>query len=609
MLTVENNTPDWALIENVKQQAQHGTHLARGASSDALFVERGSGTLGDRRGALAVRPGKAVVNGVPVTVETKTSIDIDGGVGNPRRDVLVLQEDGTFVVKKGDPDPAVYPSSLPREARSLTDNAYRPAPDDLHSGDGLALAVITIPANSGTLPTGGIRQLRPRAPHGSGGGGSGAGVANAADFGGVNGGAQIQAAIDSLGAAGGIAVVPADGPDSLAGSVPGWRLSSPIELPSGVRIVGAGTALQLDGNGNTPLFKIGSSIAGSPTVSDIHISGFVLDGNRQSTQQWTRDDGKTDNPGAVNITRGRNITVRDCVMTDCRGYAVKASLSSRIRVIDCESSKMRDDGFTATDTKFASELPANRSHDIWFVRCYAHDNYQTGIEVDDGPRDVYLIDCRSDNDTIGMRSHTHGADKSGGVSPENIWIVRPRVENADRYGVAFGSNPAGDPHGYHVVDPVIRGAGMSAIVDSDHSVYGPQQTIDNLTIDNPTIEHSGSEAAIAFNTPGKLTHASVSGGAIATAGGSTDVAIGGDATGIRLDDLGDVSVTDSGTKTRWNGVLGGGPLGGVDLSAVSGQFGGDRAVADGTGPATAGALAAWDAAAGQWRVFNPSATV
>lgn len=69
------------------------------------------------------------------------------------------------------------------------------------------------------------------------------------------------------------------------------------------------------------------------------------------------------------------------------------------------------------------------------------------------------------------------------------------------------------------------------------------------------------------------------------------------------------NVIDNGARTRWDGWIGGGPLGGVDLSTVNGQWEGDRAVADGTSTADAGDEASWDPSNTQWRVFQPSTTV
>lgn len=57
------------------------------------------------------------------------------------------------------------------------------------------------------------------------------------------------------------------------------------------------------------------------------------------------------------------------------------------------------------------------------------------------------------------------------------------------------------------------------------------------------------------------------------------------------------------TRPRWDGVIGGGPIGGVDLSLAgnAGQHQGDTAISDGATPATAkGTLAYWEAGTTSW---------
>jgi hypothetical protein len=46
--------------------------------------------------------------------------------------------------------------------------------------------------------------------------------------------------------------------------------------------------------------------------------------------------------------------------------------------------------------------------------------------------------------------------------------------------------------------------------------------------------------------------------------------------------VGSAGISDNGTRTRWNGVIAGGPLGGTDISSLTGAQEGDEAVADGT---------------------------
>jgi hypothetical protein len=66
------------------------------------------------------------------------------------------------------------------------------------------------------------------------------------------------------------------------------------------------------------------------------------------------------------------------------------------------------------------------------------------------------------------------------------------------------------------------------------------------------------------------------------------------------------SVDVAGTRPRFRGVIGGGPIGGVDLSSTTGQFVGDRAMSDGTNT-TANLLATWTGSA--WQPSDGGATI
>lgn len=70
------------------------------------------------------------------------------------------------------------------------------------------------------------------------------------------------------------------------------------------------------------------------------------------------------------------------------------------------------------------------------------------------------------------------------------------------------------------------------------------------------------------------------------------------------------ALNDQGTRTRWNGTIGGGILGGIDLSSVSGQQDGEEAVSDGTATDFPyGTRATWDAGNSQWVRVDGQATV
>lgn len=166
-IPAQNQTPDTALRETCNAKAALGTHLATDAASDALFVQRGTGTLGDAQGALDVQPGTGLVGETEHTISSLTSVDIGTGDGNPRRDVVYLNANGSLAVAEGSPAPFAWDEALNEDERTIS-NAYRPAPPDLADTPALALAVITVPANATTLPTGAISELRAEAPAGTG---------------------------------------------------------------------------------------------------------------------------------------------------------------------------------------------------------------------------------------------------------------------------------------------------------------------------------------------------------------------------------------------------------------------------------------------------------
>lgn len=175
MITVENETPDFALVENVKERARLGTHIAADAADDALFVDRNTNALGDAQSALSVRPGSAVIDGTAVTLDTARSVDITPGTeyGEPRRDVvhLTLDVNGNPVirVREGEGGPFVWGDGVDDDDQTIA-NAYRPAPPDMADINGLALAIVHIPANTDTLQTQAITPIRATPSANAGGG-------------------------------------------------------------------------------------------------------------------------------------------------------------------------------------------------------------------------------------------------------------------------------------------------------------------------------------------------------------------------------------------------------------------------------------------------------
>jgi hypothetical protein len=76
----------------------------------------------------------------------------------------------------------------------------------------------------------------------------------------------------------------------------------------------------------------------------------------------------------------------------------------------------------------------------------------------------------------------------------------------------------------------------------------------------------------------------------------------------RIRDTPAESVRDSGTRPVWNGVIGGGPLDGVDIGSLTGANTGDMAKADGTTATNADSL--WVLKSnGDWQRVDGGATI
>lgn len=147
----------------------------------------------------------------------------------------------------------------------------------------------------------------------------------------------------------------------------------------------------------------------------------------------------------------------------------------------------------------------------------------------------------------------------------------------------------------------ILGAGshLQNVHAAGNDTYGVKVNADNVVLSNITATNNQRGANIDGNNV-KMMNANLTGNS------GTDLYIGS-GSDIELWNVTAESITDNGTRTRWNGVIGGGPLGGVDLSSTTGQEVGERAVADGTSGANAGYLARWTGS--EWDVFQPATSV
>ncbi|EMA42652.1 hypothetical protein [Halococcus saccharolyticus] len=160
---VDNQQPDWALVENIKER-RTDTHIPRNAADDALTVTLNTGTLGDGRAALSLASGSAVVDGQQSDINQQT-VDVDLGDSQPRRDVVYVTDAGTVDVLRGTQGGLAWGEGV-ASTQETPRNAARPAPRSFADVTGLPVAVITVPGNgASSLPSDerqAIRRVRVR---------------------------------------------------------------------------------------------------------------------------------------------------------------------------------------------------------------------------------------------------------------------------------------------------------------------------------------------------------------------------------------------------------------------------------------------------------------
>lgn len=173
-------------------------------------------------------------------------------------------------------------------------------------------------------------------------------------------------------------------------------------------------------------------------------------------------------------------------------------------------------------------------------------------------------------------------------------------------GTRFESNDhanTGDPHVVFQTDassnPVKGGRVTNSTFDG-HSGSSSTEMTTAIQAYNVVAPSRGESLTIRDNAIHTLT-----GPAIEVKANASDVSIGDNT----YDSVGSI-VSDAGTRTRMYEQIGGGVLGGIDLSSISGKEDGDEAVSDGTATSfPAGTIATWDATNTQWVRADGQATV
>jgi hypothetical protein len=137
--TVDNGQAVHAVYLNAERKARRGYSVDTGGT-----VTINSGNLNDPD-TLTVAAADYWFGGQPVS-SAQQDVRIDGGAGDPRKDIIYLDGAGNVQVEKGSPAPV--PSDQQGTIRFAT---YRPTPPDLAATDAVLLAEVWVPAGANAI--------------------------------------------------------------------------------------------------------------------------------------------------------------------------------------------------------------------------------------------------------------------------------------------------------------------------------------------------------------------------------------------------------------------------------------------------------------------------
>jgi hypothetical protein len=468
----------------------------------------------------------------------------------------------------------------------------------------------------------------------------------ASQFDGANGGEQIQAAIDAIPSdESGVVVVPPVGPDDVSGSSGAiddwalaknvWELGQHLVIPSHTTVVFDSCYVFLaDGTDDNLLRNEAVNQGGRDSRIGIVGRGDpILDGNATNQTTYVRDASNTDarlNLGlrfvSLDYAKIEGLTWR---RTNC--WAQKIEDANNVSITDIEyqqdASTPNQDGLDIVGPAKEIIIDNHRGSTGDDMIAVAPNEPTAIQEAGSGVVEVVGISNITQGDSpdtghaVRLYAHTNETHPMSKIVVDNV------VGNFARAGVAVGFSKTSDPD-------YLRGISISNV--SGRGGVNFLDSCRNITISNIESDYKHSRSSIHQNANTTITGLEVSNISqhkqtaplvelegtsknvllsqiSVTAGGGDLLSISGTSTDIGLSNVqydgsgNHLNITGSVTRPRWNGVIGGGPFEGVDLSSTTGQYVGDRAIADGATAATAGAIARWNGT--NWQYHDPNGSV
>lgn len=596
-----------ALFHNLTRKRRGGWAVLA-PEGGSCEVTLNTGNLGDGNGALSVTAGDALLDGAVTAISGQT-VDIGTGDALPRKDVIYLDGMGTATVAAG------VPETREPAGESLA-VAERPAPSALQNTNATVLAIVLVPADAVTIGAAHLIDLRARADQ---------------EFGTTT---HESAAINELG--GGITSTPVtnlEGANLLvdstgtlvASDTNTQRTNEEVEdIVSALLAVDSNLTITYDDVANTLTVALDESVAAYSLGADVvvYTDAGTITAVGNGTNGATRGvissgtDAATVIQAAINdLATGGTVFIR-------RGdYTISAPITPTGQLV-LAGAGTGETRLTAANSlndhliKDTSSLASTR--EFLTIRDLLLDGNKANNTSGDG---IHLAPTTNTyQDTRLHRVAVTNFVGNGFYTDSwrgNSIFACPITQN-DGIGIRAGGT--GESYGWishctlkgNVSSHINCEAAEKTVITQTELSQGSTNTVGivlgkNAVAFGNTV--TGNDIGIFSSFPdntailANIITANTTG--VATDTGSANTWIAGNAVFGNTTDW-----SLQGTGERFEGVLGGGPAGGVDLSTATGDFDGERAMANGTSLAASwGDLAVWDDANLQWLVFTQDATV
>lgn len=418
-----------------------------------------------------------------------------------------------------------------------------------------------------------------------------------------------------------------------AGSYPNLTEPIKVEGVSNVELVGPGWGTEFRVDGSVEINAI--EVLGDPTqgtfLDSVTVKGFYVNGNKNNVT----DGGDALNQCGIYATNVRNLDVLN-------NHAYN-TLYSNIRVSRCPKAEIAHNrAELSEDNTNTSDLPSDNISiknpmEGWSIhhnvcldcghqaietssdssRGTVHHNYiarsssaaiQTHFAKETSITENVIYDCESVGIFAGNPNHPIAnniiVDVGGsGINikdsgTQEVPVVGNTILNTSVHGIFANTDNSSMAIGYNTVR---KADGDGIRLGEDSSTFSTHTVGFNILLNcrNGIYLENNRNTKLAFNRVRDCTDGIViDSNCLVCSIWGPSLAGNGNA------------VTDNGTKTDWNGVMGGGLLGGIDLSSTAGFYDAQEGMSDGTAtgfPEFTKAI--WDDANSQWVRVDGQATV